>query len=46
VQRQLLGGLGPVDGDQAWGHEPDSTPLHGWLAERGLLDPGNPPLRP
>jgi ectoine hydroxylase len=46
VQRQLLGGLGRDDGDHAWGHEPGSTPLYGWLAERGLLDPGNPPLRP
>jgi ectoine hydroxylase len=49
VQRQLLGGLDGVDGldgDHAWGHEPGSTPLYGWLAERGLLDPGNPPLRP
>jgi ectoine hydroxylase len=46
VQRQLLGGLGRTDGDHAWGHEPGSTPLHGWLAERGLLDPASPPLRP
>jgi hypothetical protein len=46
VQRQLLGGLSSVDGDHAWGHEPGSTPLHGWLTERGLLDPGNPALRP
>jgi ectoine hydroxylase len=45
VQRQLLGGLGG-DGDHAWGHYPESTPLYGWLKERGLLDPGNPPLKP
>lgn len=46
VRRQLLGGLGRTGGDHAWGHEPGSTPLHGWLAERGLLDPASPPLRP
>jgi ectoine hydroxylase len=46
VQRQLLGGLEHVDGDHAWGHYPESTPLHGWLRDRGLLDPANPPLRP
>jgi len=46
VQRQLLGGLDRVDGDHAWGHYPESTPLYGWLSERGLLDPASPPLRP
>jgi ectoine hydroxylase len=46
VQKQLLGGLDGTDGDHAWGHYPQSTPLYGWLAERGLLDPANPPLKP
>jgi ectoine hydroxylase len=46
VQRQLLGGLPGTDGDHAWGHYPARTPLHPWLAERGLLDPANPPLKP
>jgi ectoine hydroxylase-related dioxygenase (phytanoyl-CoA dioxygenase family) len=49
VQRQLLGGLfggRPGDGDHAWGHYPQTTPLHGWLKERGFLDPANPPLKP
>jgi len=46
IQRQLLGGLGGTDGDHAWGHCPQATPLYGWLAEQGLLDPDNPPLRP
>jgi ectoine hydroxylase len=46
VQRQLLGGLQPGDGDHAWGHFPATTPLYGWLKERDLLDPGYPPLRP
>lgn len=45
VQRQLLGGIGG-DGDHAWGHYPSTTPLYGWLKERGLLDPANPPLKP
>jgi ectoine hydroxylase len=52
VQRQLLGGLPgrlpgglPGDGDHAWGHDPQTTPLHGWLQERGLLDPSNPALK-
>jgi ectoine hydroxylase len=45
VQRQLLGGLGR-DGDHAWGHDPSTTPLYGWLGERGLLDAGNQALRP
>ena len=34
------------DGDHAWGHDPATTPLYGWLKERGLLDPAHPPLRP
>jgi len=46
VQRQLLGGLGSDGGDHAWGHDPRTTPLNGWLKERGLLDPGNPALKP
>jgi len=46
VQRQLLGGLERVDGDHSWGHYPDRVPLHGWLKERGQLDPSNPPLKP
>lgn len=46
VQRQLLGGLADAGGEHAWGHDPASTPLHGWLAERSLLDPANPPLKP
>jgi ectoine hydroxylase len=46
VQRQLLGGIEPGNGDHAWGHNPATTPLYGWLAERGLLDPANPPLKP
>lgn len=46
VQRQLLGGLENTDGDHAWGHYPARTPLHGWLKDRNLLDPDNPPLRP
>jgi phytanoyl-CoA dioxygenase PhyH len=45
VQRQLLGGI-DRGGDHVWGHCPQSTPLYGWLAERGLLDPGNAPLKP
>jgi ectoine hydroxylase-related dioxygenase (phytanoyl-CoA dioxygenase family) len=46
VQRQLLGGLDVTDGDHWWGHYPDRVPLHGWLKERGQLDPSNPPLKP
>lgn len=46
VQRQLLGGLKDTDGDHMWGHYPATTPLYGWLKERDLLDPANPPLRP
>jgi ectoine hydroxylase len=46
VQQQLLGGAEDLGGDHAWGHDPAATPLHGWLKERGFLDPANPPLRP
>jgi ectoine hydroxylase len=46
VQRQLLGGIEGGNGDHAWGHDPATTPLYGWLKERGLLDPANPPLKP
>jgi ectoine hydroxylase-related dioxygenase (phytanoyl-CoA dioxygenase family) len=46
VQRQLLGGLDVTDGDHWWGHYPSRVPLHGWLKERGQLDPSNPPLKP
>jgi ectoine hydroxylase len=46
VQRQLLGGIRPGDGDHHWGHYPSETPLYGWLKERDLFDPSNPPLKP
>jgi ectoine hydroxylase-related dioxygenase (phytanoyl-CoA dioxygenase family) len=46
VQRQLLGGVGRGDGDHAWGHNPEDTPLYLELRERGLLDPDYPPLIP
>jgi ectoine hydroxylase len=46
VQRQLLGGIRPGDGDHQWGHYPEDTPLYGWLKERDLFDPSNPPLKP
>jgi ectoine hydroxylase len=46
VQQQLLGGLPASDGDHAWGHYPEDTPLYGWLKDRGLLNPANPPLKP
>jgi ectoine hydroxylase len=46
VQQQLLGGIEAGNGDHAWGHDPATTPLHGWLNKQGLLDPANPPLRP
>jgi ectoine hydroxylase-related dioxygenase (phytanoyl-CoA dioxygenase family) len=46
VQQQLLGGSHCCDGDHAWGHYPEATPLYGWLKERGLLDPASPPLKP
>jgi ectoine hydroxylase len=46
VQRQLLGGINGGDGDHAWGHYPEATPLYAWLKERSLLDTANPPLKP
>jgi hypothetical protein len=51
VRMQLLGGVGrgipgQVEGDHSWGHYPQTTPLYGFLKERGLLDPDYPPLRP
>lgn len=46
VQRQLLGGVGRTDGDHAWGHYPEDTPLYVSLREQGLLDPTYPPLIP
>jgi ectoine hydroxylase len=46
VQRQLLGLLGPTDGDHAWGHEPSSVPLYELLRDTDKLDPGFAPLRP
>jgi ectoine hydroxylase-related dioxygenase (phytanoyl-CoA dioxygenase family) len=45
VQRQLLGGIRPGDGDHHWGHYPEETPLYGWIKERNLFDPSNPPLK-
>jgi ectoine hydroxylase len=46
VQRQLLGHVGDGTGDHSWGHFPETTPLYGELASRGLLDPEHPPLIP
>jgi hypothetical protein len=46
VQRQLLGGVGDGNGDHAWGHFPEQTPLYVELRERGLLDRSHPPLIP
>ena len=46
VQQQLLGGIEGGNGDHAWGHCPEHTPLYAWLNERGFLDPANPPLKP
>lgn len=50
IQRQLLGAElateGQVPGDHRWGHYPETTPLHGFLASNGLLDPAYPPLKP
>lgn len=46
VKRQLLGGYGGGDGDHQWGHHPDDTPLYGYLAAHGLLNPDHPPLIP
>ncbi|WP_100445675.1 phytanoyl-CoA dioxygenase family protein [Glycomyces xiaoerkulensis] len=45
VQQQLLGGFAPT-GDHGWGHYPDQTPVYRWLADRDLLDPDYPPLKP
>ena len=50
VRRQLLGHVGKdipgeLEGDHAWGHYPKTTPLYGWLDERGMLVHDNPPLR-
>jgi ectoine hydroxylase len=46
IQQQLLGGAEDLGGDHAWGHDPATTPLYGWLKERGFLTPANPPLKP
>jgi len=46
VRRQLLGDAGDGNGDHAWGHFPESTPLYLELRERGMLDPAYPPLIP
>jgi ectoine hydroxylase-related dioxygenase (phytanoyl-CoA dioxygenase family) len=46
IRRQLLGGVGRGDGDHAWGHYPQDTPLYTELARRGLLADGYPPLKP
>jgi ectoine hydroxylase len=50
VQKQLLGARlatpGQLPGDHQWGHYPDTTPLYGYLRDRGLLDPSYPPLIP
>lgn len=46
VQQQLLGGAEDLGGDHAWGHDPATTPLYGWLKHRGFLTPANPPLQP
>jgi ectoine hydroxylase len=50
VRQQLLGHIGKgipgqLEGDHAWGHYPSTTPLYGWLDERGMLVADNPPLR-
>ena len=50
IQRQLLcaelAEPGQAPGDHQWGHYPQTTPLHGFLARNGLLDPKYPPLQP
>ena len=46
VQRQLLGHCGDGSGDHAWGHYPETTPLHGELKEHGALDASIPALIP
>lgn len=50
VRKQLLGGIGTgipgqLEGDHAWGHYPDTTPVYNFLRERELLDPSNQTLR-
>jgi ectoine hydroxylase len=50
VRKQLLGGVGKgiagqLEGDHAWGHYPDTTPVYNFLKERDLLDPKNEVLR-
>jgi len=50
VRRQLLGHAGKgipgeLQGDHAWGHYPNTTPLYSWLEERDLFVHDNPPLR-
>ena len=46
VHGGLLGGADDLGGDHAWGHDPATTPLYGWLKERGCLTAANPPLKP
>ena len=46
VQQQLLGGAEDLGGDHAWGHDPATTPLYGWLKERDYLTSANLPLKP
>ena len=50
VQRQLLGGIGAgpgeIVGDHCWGHYPETTPLYGYLKERGALTRDVPALIP
>lgn len=46
IKRQLLGGIRRRDGDRAWGHYPEDTPLYVELSRRGLLDASHPPLIP
>ena len=50
VQRQLLGGIGSgpgeIVGDHCWGHYPETTPLYGYLKERGALTRDVPALIP
>lgn len=52
VQRQLLGEslhqprFEHTYGDHQWGHYPETTPLHVFLKDGGLLDAEYPPLKP
>src|SRR5262249_42638946 len=39
IQQQLLGGTGHDNGDHAWGHYPNDTPLYQALRQQGLLTP-------